>query len=223
MITLVMLLSDVSRSILSAIQQTSVIEWLIFIFALVYVILAAIENVWCWLFGILSSALSVYLCYAGHLFLESGLQVFYVFIGIYGWYEWLYGAANRPSLKDNKYNEQLRPSKSELHIISFSLLKISYLILIGCVIWIPFGYIAHNYSTQVYPYLDAFITAFSIVATWMTAKKIIQNWIFWLIIDALAIVLYGSRGYYLIALLYAIYTILSIIGYLQWKKRINIS
>jgi nicotinamide mononucleotide transporter len=207
MITLVMLLSDVTRSILSAIQQTSVTEWLIFIFALVYVILAAIENVWCWLFGIIGSALSVYLCYAGHLFLESGLQVFYVFIGIYGWYEWLHGSKQ----------------KSQLHIISFSFLKIIYLILIGCIIWIPFGYSAHHLSTQVYPYLDAFITAFSIVATWMTAKKIIQNWIFWVIIDGLAIVLYGSRGYYLIALLYGIYTILSIIGYLQWKKRISIS
>jgi nicotinamide mononucleotide transporter len=212
MTSLVLLLSDVSRSILSAIQQTSVTEWLIFIFALVYVILAAVENVWCWLFGILGSALSVYLCYAGNLFLESGLQVFYVFIGIYGWYEWLHGNKKQQAGQD-----------TELHIISFSLLKTGYLVLIGCIIWIPFGYSAHHLSTQVYPYLDAFITAFSIVATWMTAKKIIQNWIFWVIIDALAIVLYGSRGYYLIALLYGIYTILSIIGYLQWKKRISIS
>jgi nicotinamide mononucleotide transporter len=213
----VILLSDVTRSIVSAMQHTSVIEWLIFVLALIYVIFAAVENIWCWIFGIVSSALSVYLCYSGHLFLESGLQVFYVFIGIYGWYEWLYGA-NQPSL-----NNKLRPAKTELHIASFSFLKTGYLILIGCIIWIPFGYIAHRYSTQVYPYLDAFITAFSIVATWMTAKKILQNWIFWIIIDGLAIVLYGSRGYYLIALLYGIYTILSFIGYLQWKKRINIS
>jgi nicotinamide mononucleotide transporter len=202
-----MLWSDVARSILSAMQHTSAIEWLIFILALAYVIFAAVENIWCWVFGILSSAFSVYLCYSGHLFLESGLQVFYVFIGIYGWYEWLYGAKNQLA------------QKTELHIVSSSFLKTGYLILIGCIIWIPFGYIAHRYSTQVYPYLDAFITAFSVVATWMTAKKILQNWIFWIIIDALAIILYGSRGYYLIALLYGIYTLLSIIGYLQWKKR----
>jgi nicotinamide mononucleotide transporter len=215
MISEIMLLSGVARSILSAMQHTSIIEWLIFIFALVYVILAAIENVWCWLFGILGSALSVYLCYAGHLFLESGLQIFYVLIGVYGWYEWLYGSKNKRSRE--------MQTDTQLHIVSFSFLKTGYLILIGCIIWIPFGYIAHRYSTQVYPYLDAFITAFSIVATWMTAKKILQNWVFWCIIDALAILLYGSRGYYLIALLYGIYTILSIIGYLQWKKRIIIS
>ncbi len=204
MIPLLILLSDISASIVSAFLHTSVIEWIIFVLALVYVILAAIEHVGCWLFGILSSGLSVYLCYSGHLFLESGLQVFYVLIGIYGWYEWLYGSKQ----------------KTELHIVSYSPVKTGYLILIGCIIWIPFGYIAHRFSTQAYPYLDAFITAFSLVATWMTTKKILQNWIFWIIIDALAIILYGVREFYLIALLYGIYTLLSITGYVQWKKRI---
>lgn len=192
------------HSVVSAIHQTSLIEWLIFICALVYVVLAAIENSGCWLFGILASMLSIYLCYQGNLFLESGLQVFYVIIGIYGWYEWLYGSGN-----------------TALEITSWSLSKNMYLIAAGCLIWIPFGYIAHRYSTQALPYLDAFITAFSIVATWMTTRKIIQNWIFWTIIDALAVVLYASREFYLIALLYVIYTLLAVIGYFQWKKRIR--
>lgn len=199
--------SSIYSSIVEAIIQTTFIEWLIFAMALIYVVLAAIENVWCWLFGILASLFSVYLCFSGHLFLESGLQVFYVIIGIYGWYEWLHGSKN----------------KTEPPIISYSFLKLIYLTIIGIIIWIPFGYTAHTYSTQALPYLDAFITAFSIVATWMTAKKIIQNWVFWIVIDGLAVVLYASRSFYLIALLYGIYTILSIIGYLQWKKRIQTS
>lgn len=201
--------ADIYASVISAIRQTSLTEWLIFIFALAYVVLAAIENVWCWLFGILASALSVYLCYVGNLFLESGLQIFYVFIGIYGWYEWLYG---------NKVSES-----TVLSIVSWNFYKNGYLVLLGCILWIPFGYSAHRYSTQVLPYLDAFITAFSLVATWMTAKKILQNWIFWTIIDASAIVLYASREFYLIALLYFIYTLLAVIGYFQWKKRIQVS
>lgn len=199
--------SSIYSSIVEAIIQTTFIEWLIFAMALIYVVLAAIENVWCWFFGILASLFSVYLCFSGHLFLESGLQVFYVIIGIYGWYEWLHGSKN----------------KTEPPIISYSFLKLIYLTIIGIIIWIPFGYTAHTYSTQALPYLDAFITAFSIVATWMTAKKIIQNWVFWIVIDGLAVVLYASRSFYLIALLYGIYTILSIIGYLQWKKRIQTS
>jgi len=199
-----MFLSSFSDSLLSTFYQTSFTEWLIFITALLYVVLAAIENVWCWLFGIISSALSVYFCYSGNLFLESGLSVFYVLIGVYGWYQWLHGSKE----------------KKELKIVSFSFIKNLFLILIACFVWIPFGFVAHTYSTQVMPYLDAFITAFSLVATWMTAKKIMENWLFWIVIDVLAIVLYSCRDFYLIALLYFIYTLLAVVGYIQWKKKI---
>lgn len=199
-------LSEISNAIYSAIKATSVTEWLIFITALAYVFLAAIENIWCWLFGIISSALSIYLCYSGKLFLESGLNVFYVIIGIYGWYEWQYGS------KD----------KTELPIVSYSIKQNSVLILIGAIIWIPFGYVAHKYSTQAMPYLDAFITSFSIVATWMTAKKIIENWLFWIIIDGLGTFLFAYRGFYLIALLCIIYTLLAAAGYLSWRKKLTL-
>jgi len=206
--------ADIVASLFSAIRQTSLTEWLIFVFALLYVVLASIERVWCWLFGILASGFSVYLCYTGRLFLESALQVFYVFMGIYGWYEWLYG--NKKKLPGESH-----PVKTELSIVSWPFSKNIYLFLCGCMLWIPFGYLAHRYSTQALPYLDAFITAFSLVATWMTARKILENWIYWIIIDALAVILYASRDFYLIALLYFIYTILALVGYFQWKKRIQ--
>lgn len=199
--------SDIIESVLNAIWQTSTTEWLIFITALLYVFLAALENVWCWLFGIASSALSVYLCYTGQLFLESGLNIFYVIIGIYGWYQWLYGSKE----------------KEELKIISFSLPKNVQLLLIGGAIWLPLGFISGKYSTQVMPYLDAFITAFSIVATWMTAKKILENWLYWIAIDALGVILYASRGFHLLALLYFIYTLLAVAGYLKWRNKLKTS
>lgn len=199
--------SEVADSVFSAFKQTSTTEWLIFITAMLYVLLAAIENVWCWLFGILSSALSVYLCYTGQLFLESGLNVFYVVIGIYGWYQWLYGSKE----------------KAELEIVSFSLLKNAKLFRIGLLIWFPLGLISNQYSTQVMPYLDAFITAFSILATWMTAKKILENWLYWIAIDALAIILYASRGFNLLALLYFIYTLLAVAGYIKWRNKLKAS
>ncbi|MES2590306.1 MAG: nicotinamide riboside transporter PnuC [Bacteroidota bacterium] len=200
-------ITTISDSVISAFHQTSGIEWLIFITALLYVILAGIENSWCWLFGIVASILSVYLCYEGKLFLESGLQLFYIIIGIYGWYQWLHGSKE----------------KTELPIVSFSFIKNMLLLSIGCILWIPFGYIANRYSTQVMPYLDGFITAFSLVATWMTTKKIIENWLYWIVIDALAIVLYASRGFYLLALLYIIYTLLAANGYFQWRKKLTSS
>lgn len=191
-------------SISFAFLHTSIIEWLIFATAILYVLFAAKENIWCWIFGIISSLLSVYLCYIGKLFLESGLNLFYVIIGIYGWYQWKYGSE----------------IKKEIKIKSFSLKHILFSIFISTLIWIPFGYIANRFSNQVLPYLDGFITAFSMVATWMTTKKILESWLYWILIDSLAIVLFANRGFYLIALLYLIYTILSFSGYLSWRKKI---
>ncbi|MBL0330486.1 MAG: nicotinamide mononucleotide transporter [Bacteroidetes bacterium] len=197
-------ISEIFSSIRETLFQTSILEWAIFVAALGYVILATFENKWCWVFGIASSAMLVYLCFTGHLFLESGLNVFYVLIGFYGWYQWLYGSRE----------------KSELTITSFSLKKNIVLILIGLIFWFPLGFISHRYSTQALPYLDAFITAFSIIATWMQAKKIIENWLFWILLNGLGILLYSYRGFYLIALLSIIYTLLSVSGYFSWRKRI---
>lgn len=200
-----MILSEIFSSIQETLFQTSILEWAIFVAALGYVVLATLENKWCWIFGIASSAMLVYLCFTGHLFLESGLNVFYVLIGFYGWYQWLYGS-----------NE-----KSELTITSFSLKNNIVLILIGLAFWFPLGFIAHRYSTQALPYLDAFITAFSIIATWMQAKKIIENWLFWILLNGLGVLLYSYREFYLIALLSIIYTLLSVSGYFSWRKRIQ--
>lgn len=197
--------SEIFDSVIPALYQTSITEWLIFVTALLYVLLAAIENVWCWLFGVISSALSVYLCYTGQLFLESGLSAFYVVIGIYGWYQWLYGSKEREGIT----------------IISFPFTKNLKLVLFGLIIWFPLGLVSSRLSTQAMPYLDAFITAFSIIATWMTAKKILENWLYWIAIDALAIVLYASRDFYLLALLYFIYTLLAVAGYIKWQKKLK--
>ena len=197
-------ISEIFNSIQHAFIQTSMTEWAGFICALAYIILIAFENSWGWLFGIITSVLTVYLCYTGNLFFESGLNIFYVLIGFYGWYEWLYGSVE----------------KKEIHITKLSLLKNSYLILLGIIVWVPFAFFAKKYSTQAMPYLDAFITAFSIIATWMTAKKIIENWLYWIVLDSLGILLFANRGFYLFALLNIIYISMSVTGYFSWRKKL---
>lgn len=195
------------ENITEAINKTSATEWLIFVTALLYVVLATKENVWCWSMGILSSGFSIYLCFQGNLFLESFLQLFYVVIGFYGWYQWLHGS----------------DKKEELKITSWNFKKNIPLFFIGILVFIPLGFIAHKYSTQALPYLDAFITSFSLIATWMTATKIIENWIYWIIIDFMALILYFSRDFYLIAILYLLYTLLAFLGYIKWKKTFQTS
>lgn len=197
--------SEIFHSINNAATETSLTEWLIFITAMLYVVLAGAENSWCWLFGIISSALSVYLCYTGQLFLESLLSIFYVLIGFYGWYQWKYGSKE----------------KKELNINSISIKKLIVFVLIGFSFWLPIGVFAESFSTQALPYVDAFVTSFSIIATYMAAKKMIQNWIFWIIIDAVAVYLYAARDFNLMAVLYLIYTFIAFAGYISWKKKTN--
>jgi nicotinamide mononucleotide transporter len=198
---------EITNSIQTAFIHTSFAEWIIFISALIYILLIAVENTWGWMFGIIASLVSVYLCFTGNLFLESGLNIFYVIIGFYGWYQWLYGSKE----------------KKEIQISKNSKLKNSYLILLGCLIWIPFALIANKYSTQAMPYLDAFITAFSLIATWMTTKKMIENWLYWIIVDALGILLFANREFYLLALLNIIYTSMALAGYFSWRKKMTSS
>ena len=196
---------EIAHSVIEAFKHTGIIEWAGFITALAYIILIALEKSTGWIFGIISSALTVYLCYTGNLFFESGLNIFYVIIGFYGWYQWLYGSQG----------------EKEIQIRQLSGFHNIYLILIGLVVWIPLAFLAHKYSTQSMPYLDAFITTFSIIATWMTAKKIIENWLYWIMIDTLGIVLFAGKGFYLYAVLNIIFTIMAVTGYISWRKKMK--
>ena len=81
-----------------------------------------------------------------------------------------------------------------------------------------FGYIFDQYSNQANPYLDAFTTIFSLMATFMVAKKVLENWIYWIVIDLLSIQLYAHRDLNLTAVLFALYTVIAVVGYFRWRK-----
>jgi nicotinamide mononucleotide transporter len=85
-----------------------------------------------------------------------------------------------------------------------------------------FGYIFDQYSNQANPYLDAFTTIFSLMATFMVAKKVLENWIYWIIIDAFSVYLFASRGLYMTSVLFILYTLIAIFGYFSWKKQFNL-
>jgi len=85
------------------------------------------------------------------------------------------------------------------------------------------GYLLENFSDAALPYLDSFTTWGAIVTTWMVARKIIQNWHYWFIIDSVSVYLYISRGLWLTALLFMVYLVLIVIGYRQWRKSLEAS
>lgn len=134
------------------------------------------------------------------------LQVYYVFISIYGWYNWLYGG------KSKKVDDLKVAYMNLKTLIVTSVFTIFFFIIIA--------FVLVNYTDSPIPYWDSFTTAASIVATWMLARKYIENWLYWIVVDSLSIGLYLYKGLYAAVLLFVVYTILAVIGYFEWKKNI---
>lgn len=187
-----------------AILATSLIEWLAFVSSILYVILAARQLIICWLFGFIGSALYIYVCYSGTLYIESFLQLFYVAMAVVGWLTW----------KNSK------PEDSNIEKWAFNKHFLNIIISGGTALILGFAFA--NYTNQANPYVDAFTTCFSLSATFMVTKKVLGNWIYWIVIDIVSIYLYGQQGYNLAAVQYLIFTVLAISGFITWNQQFKI-
>ncbi|HAA14190.1 MAG TPA: nicotinamide riboside transporter PnuC [Cytophagales bacterium] len=174
-------------------------------FAVVYVVLAAREHVWCWPAALLSSAIYFGLLYEAKLYLETGLQVFYFLMALVGWWAW----TRTP--KDE--------SAPQRPIVSMTKKEHGWSILIGGVFTVGFGYYFSVATDAAMPFWDAFTTGFALWTTWLVTQKKLENWLYWVVIDTVSIYLYFSRGFYLSALLFVAYTVIAAVGYVQWLRQ----
>ena len=204
-------------TILESISALGWIEGAAVLLALAYVILAAAENIWCWPAAFISTSLYLYLCLVADLWAESGLQLFYIFMAVVGWWQW----------KKKKHqnlvpeHETGRPvsDKGTLPIIRWPLHWHIVIIIVNTLLTLLIGWLLARYSTAANPYLDSFTTIFSLFTTWMVTRKVLENWLYWVIIDAASIFLYASREVFsLTPYLYALYTIIAVAGYFRWRK-----
>ena len=172
------------------------------IFAILYLILAVKQNILCWTAGIISSVLYFFIMQKAGLYMEAYLQVFYVVMGIYGWTQWRVGNAGNPSFIVNTW------SKSQHMIAILIILALSLLS----------GFLLERYTDAALPFLDALVSWGAVVATYMVAKKLLENWIYWFVIDATSIFLFIERGLWLSAVLFATYLVIIFFGYQSWNK-----
>jgi nicotinamide mononucleotide transporter len=180
--------------------NTTFPEWIAVFSGLIYVILIARKKIAAWFFAAVSSSIYVYLCFISDYFLETILQLFYLFMAFWGWYKW----------NQNKKEDQfIRSWNLKQHLINIS---------ISLLITIVFAFFFDVFTRQELPYLDAFTTVFSIGATFMVAQRVLENWIYWIVIDLVSIRLYAYKDLNLTALLFLIYTIVAIAGYYRWYK-----
>ncbi len=164
--------------------------------------LATKENVWYWPTGIVSLVLYTWTFFQARLYGESLLQVICLGLMIYGWYEWLHGGENRQELPVS-----LTPRRAWPAILGAGIAGSA-----GA------ASLMHRFTDNPAPLIDASILAFSLVAQLMTARKWLENWTLWILINVISVALYIKRHLYPTAILYVVLLILAIDGYRKWRR-----
>ena len=174
--------------------------------AIAYLLLALKQNKLCWFAWIASSILYLYVMYQAGLYMESLLQVFYLCMGFYGLSQW-------SKTINNNQNTYVDLWSIGNHIFAISLvIVLSFLS----------GTLLSNFSNAAVPFIDAFTTCGAIVASYMVAKKILENWIYWFVIDFISVFIFASRGLYFTSALFVTYLVIIYFGYKSWSKiRLN--
>lgn len=191
---------EVRDAITSSLAAMSLWELAAVILALAYLLLAMRENILCWYAAFASTAIYLFLFWDVSLLMESALQVFYLLIAIYGWWQWRHR-------NDASKERHIHRWRARTHLLAFSFIGLLTLL---------FGYVLDNYTSAALPYLDSFTTWGAVVTTYMVTRKVIENWLYWIVIDGAAIYLYIDRELYLTAVLFALYVLLVVIGFFQW-------
>ena len=171
---------------------------------LIYLYFSIRQIIWLWPLGILTSFLYIFVFFGSKFYAGMALQVYYLFISIYGWYYWK---------KGEKGN-----GESGIPVRTATFRDWSVFLLVTAILSGLTGYGLDKYTDSPLPYWDAFTTSGSIVATWMLARKYLENWLFWIIIDFVSMATYIYKDLYPTVLLFFVYTIMAGIGYINWKK-----
>ncbi len=178
--------------------------------SLIYLFYSIREKAWLWPWGIIASAVSIVVFYQSALYADMGLQFYYVIISVYGWWYWLSGQGN------GSEQEVAVKFVNRSLLIKLGLVGVLiYFALLSALLNIP---AMVDIASSDMPYLDSFTTAASIVATWLLARKYIHHWWFWVIINVVSTGMYVYKGLYFYSVLFLVYTVGAIIGYLEWKR-----
>lgn len=191
------------QTILDALAAMPMGEVVAVILGITYVLLAAKESIWCWVAGFFSTLIYTFLFFNGQLYFSAILNLFYMAMAIYGFILWKRGESEE---------------ETELRVSSWSLRTQITAIATTAILAFILAYFFSEMLSARMPYLDATVTVFSMLATWMMTHKIIQTWIYWVVIDSAAITLYWSTGYYVTIILFMFYILLSVYGFASWKR-----
>jgi nicotinamide mononucleotide transporter len=178
------------------------LEVIAVVMAVGYLLLAIRENIWCWFCAGVSTAIYVWLFLAARLYMESALNVFYFGMAIYGWYVWTSG-------RSDGHERPVAVWPAKTHAIAIALI-------VG--VSLGSGYLLSTRTNAAFPYVDSLTTWSAIWATFLVARKVLENWWYWLVIDTASIFIYWSRDLELTSLLFVLYVIMIPFGIVSWTR-----
>ena len=172
---------------------------------LISVYLSARQNIWSWPTAIVGVGIYVVVFWQSKLYADMGLQFVYIALSFYGWYEWLYGGANRSTLRVSSGWRKSYPVAIVI-TIAFAL---------------ALGTFLRRSTDAALPYADSTLTSFSLMAQWMMTRKYLENWLLWIAVDVFYIAMFCYKHLYLTALLYAVFIGVCTMGYLEWRRDVG--
>lgn len=183
-------------------NNSSCMELVGFITGVLNVWLVTRENIWSWPIGVINAGFYAMVFVRVGLYSDTGLQVVYIVLSLYGWWYWWRGGPARAPLPVTRTSPRV------------------WLVLAAIVLttWLVLASVTSRIPGNALPYIDAALVSVSLVAMWMMTRKLLENWMLWIAADIVYVGLFYSRGLRLTAVLYAVFLVLAIIGLVQWKR-----
>ena len=163
------------------------------------------ERIWVYPIGLISVSIYVYLSFIYGIYADMAINIYYVLMSIYGWYRWL------QPLESGEAKEITRNSGKEW-LLSIVLFLLS---------WVILFVILQRFTDSEIPRWDSLTTSLAIVGMWLMAEKKVEHWLFWIATDLLSIPLYYYKDLLLTSGQFFVFTILAVIGWLQWNKSLS--
>jgi nicotinamide mononucleotide transporter len=164
------------------------------------------QNIWSWPTAIVNVVLYTVVFWEAKLYADMGLQVIYAVLSLYGWYQWLYGGAGRTELRVARTPRRLGAILTLIAAVGSALL----------------GTLLRHTTDAALPFMDSFLSSTSLVAQWMMTKKLLENWLVWIAVDVLYVGMFVFKGLYLTAGLYAVFLVLAVRGYVDWRRSMQV-
>ena len=181
------------------------------IVGVIYLWLEYKANIYLWLVSIIMPAIYLYVFYVAGLYADFAINIYYLLIAIYGWLAWKYGFKLFSQKGDSNRVEMLKISQLPKKL--WPRLVAVYLPLQLLITWVLATYTNSNVT-----WLDSFTTSVSIIAMWLLARKYVEQWLVWIVVDVVSVGLYLYKDLYYTSVLYAIYAVIAVFGYIKWRK-----